>query len=113
MSQRSRPPSRLYEYNRRESSSYYKVENTVLQNIPGPGVAIAHGFFQPMLNMLDAREVERASSISSNKSSMLGEEEVLVTEEEVGDFLVHCYAQKEKEANLAIGNKCKDEIHPT
>ena len=72
-------------------------------------MAIAHGFFQPMLNMLDAREVERASSISSNKSSMLGEEEVLVTEEEVSDFHVHCYAQKEKEANLAIGNKCKDD----
>merc|ERR1711974_240637 len=28
--------------------------------------------------------------------------EVLVTEEEVGDFLVQCYAQKEKEQNLAI-----------
>ena len=31
--------------------------------------------------------------------------EVLVTEEEVGDFLVHCYAQKEKEKNLAIGEQ--------
>ena len=36
----------------------------------------------------------------------LGEEEVIVTEEQVGDFLVHCYAQKEKETNLAIGNTC-------
>ena len=34
------------------------------------------------------------------------EEEVIVTEEQVGDFLVHCYAQKEKETNLAIGNTC-------
>jgi len=84
----SRPPSRLYEYNRRESSSYYK----------------------PMLNMLDAREMkmldtremEVTSSSMSSKSSMWGEEEVLVTEEEVGDFLVQCYAQKEKEKNLTI-----------
>ena len=79
--------------------------------------------------MLDERELERRSSCSagSSKSIMLvgeeeqvenkmvddrkctqqnkmGEEEVIVTEEQVGDFLVHCYAQKEKETNLAIGN---------
>ena len=84
--------------------------------------------FQSTLNMLDERELERRSSCSasSSKSSMLvgeeeqvdnkmvddrkctqqnkmGEEEVIVTEEQVGDFLVHCYAQKEKETNLAIG----------
>ena len=87
--------------------------------------------FQSTLNMLDERELERRSSCSasSSKSSMLvgeeeqvdnkmvedwkctqqnkmGEEEVIVTEEQVGDFLVHCYAQKEKETNLAIGNTC-------
>ena len=80
--------------------------------------------------MLDERELERRSSCgaSSSKSSLLvGEEEqvdnkmvedrkytqqnkmgeeVIVTEEQVGDFLVHCYAQKEKETNLAIGNTC-------
>ena len=81
--------------------------------------------------MLDERELERRSSCSagSSKSIMLvgeeeqldnkmvddrkctqqnkmGEEEVIVTEEQVGDFLVHCYAQKEKETNLAIGNTC-------
>ena len=85
--------------------------------------------FQSTLNMLDERELERRSSCSasSSKSSLLvgeeeqldnkmvddrkytqqnkmGEEEVIVTEEQVGDFLVHCYAQKEKETNLAIGN---------
>ena len=31
--------------------------------------------------------------------------QVIVTEEEVGDFLVQCYAQKEKENNLAIGEQ--------
>ena len=31
--------------------------------------------------------------------------QVIVTEEEVGDFLVQCYAQKEKEKNLAIGEE--------
>ena len=38
-----------------------------------------HWSFQPMLSMLDAREMEGASSISmsSSKSSMFSEDEVL------------------------------------
>ena len=77
--------------------------------------------------MLDERELERRSSCSASsmlvgeeeqvdnkmvddlkctQQNKMGEEEVIVTEEQVGDFLVHCYAQKEKETNLAIGNTC-------
>ena len=49
---------------------------------------------------LDNKMVDDRKYTQQNKM----EEEVIVTEEQVGDFLVHCYEQKEKETNLAIGN---------